>query len=164
MAFSLHNHCPCCVLCCVHTQLTTNLEQARQVSLCLKLPVLSYILLKGKFIRQASKQRQRALDPAHRLTHTLSLFVCGLVTSKMFLWLGLNKSCHHSTRHFVGQNAAPHCRIPGKGSELFPPLWISHCQLCELWRPELGSLHSAMSAGAGQSALEPRASFSIPQP
>ena len=37
--------------------------------------------------------------------------------------------------HVVGQNAAPHCRIPGKGSELYFFFWISHCQLCELWRP-----------------------------
>ena len=69
MAFSLYNHCPCRLLRRVHTRLTTaprisaQHAQALQVSLRLKLPVLSYILLKCKFIRQASRQCQRALDP-----------------------------------------------------------------------------------------------------
>ena len=42
---------------------STHLAQALQVSFRLKLPVLSYILLKRKFIRQASRQFQRPLDP-----------------------------------------------------------------------------------------------------
>ena len=63
-------------------------------------------------------------------------------------WLHLKYCCDSdSTKaatiqqgsHVVGQNAAPHCRIPRKGSEL-SFFWISHCQLCELWRPEFGSL------------------------
>ena len=84
-----------------------------------------------------------------------------------WLWVYLKCCCDSdSTKvatiqqgsHVVGQNAAPHCRVPGKGSELFFFCWISHCQLCELRRPGFGSLRSAMSVRAGQSALEPRAS------
>ena len=46
---------------------------------------------------------------------------------------------------------------PGKALNFFFLFWISHCQLrCELWRPEFGSLYSAMSVGADQSADQRR--------
>ena len=88
--------------------------------------------------------------PAHRLTHTLPLFVCGLVTSQMLLWLGLNKSCHHSTRQQRRwPNAAPHCRIPVKGSELF--FSLLNQPLSAVWALDFGGnihawQHSAMYA------------------
>ena len=67
MAFSLHNLCPCRVLCRVHTRLTTapriDASCTSTASLFALDPVLSYILLKRNFIRQASGQCQRALDP-----------------------------------------------------------------------------------------------------
>ena len=163
MAFSLHNHCPCRVLCRVHTRLTTAppvridascTSTATCKSLCAWkfLSCLTLCWSASSFDKQVDSVKEHLTR-----TQTDSLFVCGLVTSKMLLWFGLYKSCH---RHAVGQNAAPHCRIPGKGSEFFF-LWISHCQLCELL--ETWWQHSAMSAGAGWSALEPRGSFSILQ-
>ena len=83
----------------------------------LKLPVLSYILLKRKFMRQASRQCQRAFDP-----HTEWRTGCH---SLCVTWLHLKCCCDSdstkvATSHVVCQNAAPHCTIPRKSSDFFP--------------------------------------------
>ena len=138
MAFSLHNHCPCRVFCRVHTRLTTApridascTSTATCKSLCAWnfLSCLTFCWSASSFDKQVDSVKEHLTR-----TQTDSLFVCGLVTSKMLLWFGLYKSCRRSTATSLAKNAAPHCRIPGKGSEFFF-FWISHCQLCELWRP-----------------------------
>ena len=150
-AFSLHNHCPCRVLCRVHTRLTTApridascTSTATCKSLCrLKLPVLSYILLKRKFIRQASRQCQRALDP-----HTDWLIVClwlGLVTSKMLLWFGLQKLPPFNS-HVVSQKRSSPLQNSRKRLWIFFSL---NQPLPAVWALETWWQHSAMSAGAG---------------
>ena len=104
-----------------------------QVSLRLKLPVLSYILLKRKFIRQASRQCQRALDPhTDWLTRCHCLFVA---------WLHLK--CYRDSDSTKVATIQQPRRWPKRNSPLQDPrkrlwiffFWISHCQLCELWRP-----------------------------
>ena len=142
-----------------------HLAQALQVSLHLKLPVLSYILLKRKFIRQASRQCQRALDPhTDWLTRCHCLFVA---------WLHRKCYCDSDSTleklppfnsHVVGQNAAPHCRIPGKALNFFfllnQPLpavwaletwWQQRClreQVSQRWNPEVRSRSYNRDTGA----------------
>ena len=139
MALSLHNHCPCRELCRVHTRLTTapriDASCTSTASLfALKLPVLSYILLKRKFIRQASRQCQRALDPhTDWLTRCHCLFVA---------WLHLKCYCDTDSTK-VATIQQPRCCTkrsstiagsPEKALNFFF-FWISHCQVCEIWRP-----------------------------
>ena len=129
----------------------------------------SYISLKRKFFRQASRQCQRALDPhTDWRARCHCLFVAWL---HLKCWLGLNKSCHHSTRQ-------PR-RWPKRSSTLQDPrkrLWTfffrfesatascvssgdlnlgAYIQLCLLHRsrpvsaePELGSRSHNRNTGA----------------
>ena len=161
MAFSLHNHCPCRELCRVHTRLTTApridascTSTASLFALEIKLPVLSYILLKRKFIRQASRQCQRALDPhTDWLTRCLCLFLAWLhlPESKLLLWFGLYKSCikfcHHSKATLLAKTQLPIAGSPEKALNFFPPLLNQ--PLPAVWALETWWQHSAMSAGAG---------------
>ena len=148
--------CPCRVLCRVGPctldwpQLHASMHLAQalqlvQVSLRLKLPVLSYILLKRKFIRQASRQCQRALDPhTDWLTRCHCLFVA---------WLHLKCYCDSdSTKIATIQQPRP---WPKRSSPLQDPrkrLWfffLLNQPLAAVWALETWWQHSAMSAGAG---------------
>ena len=53
----------------------------------------------------------------------------------MLLWFGLYKSCHHSTTTSLAKTQLPIAGSPEKALNFFFFFWISHCQLCELWRP-----------------------------
>ena len=86
MAFSLHNHCPCCVLCRVHTRLTPTADTS---TASLFLSCLTFCWSASSFDKQVDSVKEHLTCVRHRLTYTLSLFVCGLVTSKMLLWLRL---------------------------------------------------------------------------
>ena len=138
MAFSLHNHCPCRVLCRVHTRLTTApridascTSTATCKSLCAWnfLSCLTFCWSASSFDKQVDSVKEHLTR-----TQTDSLFVCGLVTSKMLLWFGLYKSCHHSTATSLAKTQLPIAGSPEKALNFFF-FWISHCQLCELWRP-----------------------------
>ena len=138
MAFSLHNHCPCRVLCRVHTRLTTApridascTSTATCKSLCAWnfLSCLIFCWSASSFDKQVDSVKEHLTR-----TQTDSLFVCGLLTSKMLVWFGLYKSCHRSTATSLAKTQVPIAGSPEKALNFFF-FWISHCQLCELWRP-----------------------------
>ena len=98
-----------------------HLAQALQVSLRLKLPVRSSFLQKRKFIRQASRLCQRALDPhTDWPTRCHCLFVA---------WLHLKcycdsdsmtyKSCHRSTATSLAKTQLPIAESPEKVCTFF---------------------------------------------
>ena len=138
-----------------------HLAQALQVSLHLKLPVLSYILLKRKFIRQASRQCQRALDPhTDWLTRCHCLFVA---------WLHLKCYCDSdSTKVATIQQPRrwPKTQLPIAGSpdKALIFFFLLNQPLPAVWALETCRVATFRCLREQVSpALEPRGSFSILQ-
>ena len=125
MAFSLHNHCPCRVLCRVHTRLTTA-PRARVDASCTSIATCKS-LCAWKFLScltpcwSASSFDKQVDSVKEHLTRTQtdSLFVCGLVTSKILLWFGLYKSCHRSTATLLAKTQLPIAGSPEKALNFF---------------------------------------------
>ena len=83
------------------------------------LSCLTFCQSASSFDKQVDSVKEHFKWPAHRLAHTLSLFVCGLVTSKMLLWFGLYKSCHHSTATSLAKTQLPIAGSPEKALNFF---------------------------------------------
>ena len=108
------------------------------------------------FCWNASSFRKQVDSVKEHLTRTqtdphaviVCLWLAYLLTSKMLLWFGIYKSCHHSTAK-TGQN------WPKRSSPLQDPrkrLWfffLLNQPLPAVWALETWWQHSAMSAGAG---------------
>ena len=117
-----------------------HLAHALQLQICKSLcawnflSCLTCILLKRKFIPQASRQCQRALDPhTDWPTPCYCLFVACL-----------HLKCYCDSDSTKVATIQQPRRWPKRSSPLQDPrkrlwicffFWISHCQLCELWRP-----------------------------
>ena len=92
------------------------------------LSALSYIYWSASsFDKQVDSVKEhltRTQTDAHAVT------VClwpGYSTSKMLLWLGLNKSCHHSTATSLAQTQLHNAGSPEKALNFFFfCFWISH--------------------------------------
>ena len=123
MAFSLHNPCPCRVLCRAHTRLTTApridascTSAATCKSLCAWnfLSCLTFCWSASSFDKQVDSVKEHLTR-----TQTDSFFVCGLVTSKMLLWFGLYKSCHSFNSHGWPKRSSPLQDSPEKALIFF---------------------------------------------
>ena len=108
----LHKHCKCKSLCAWNF-----------------LSCLTCILLKRKFIPQASKQCQRALDR----TRCHCLFVACLHL-KCYCDSDSTKVATIQQPRRWPKRSSP-LQDPRKRLWIFFFFWISHCQRCELWRP-----------------------------